>query len=166
MSNKVHSLKLKHVKWLLIISYLIAFLLDNSLSIGISNIFIPSITILILIFWITNLQSETHFFTATILGILTDVTMNTLLGSHALILVILTFLILRVRQSFKNYPTWQQTFLVVFYLYIIQILSFFTLQPNLSEPQILYYWLSPLSTIFIWPITYKIMRLFTDKIET
>lgn len=163
MSNKVYSLHFTHVKWLLVFSYLIAFLTDGILFISVNWHFIPSMTLLMLIFWVTQLLNKLHFFTAVVLGILMDVAMNNLLGSHALIFIIITFLSLRIRQSFKNYPSWQQTVVIVFYLMITQILTWFILQPQLSGEQYLYFWLSPLLALIIWPILNRLMRFFTER---
>ncbi len=163
MSNKVYILQFKQVKWLLIISYLIAFIIDNALHISFNINLFPSIILLVLIFWVVQLTASNHYFTAFIIGIFTDISMNTMLGVHSLMFIIIVFLMLRVRRGFNNYPTWQKTMIVVFYLFLVQIFSWFILQPNLVEEFAYYYWLSPLLAILIWPILYKIMSFLTDR---
>lgn len=163
MSHKVYSLQIAQVRWLLIISYLIAFLIDATLFISLDWHFIPSITLIMLFFWVSQLLNKVHFFTALVLGVLMDATTNNLLGSHALIFVIATFLSLRSRQSFKNYPGWQQTIFIVFYLLIAQFLTWFVLQPQLTGEQYFYYWLSPLLALVIWPVLNQLMRFFTER---
>jgi rod shape-determining protein MreD len=162
MVNKINTLQLKQIKWLIAISYIVSFSIDIMLNISFTITTTPSITLLMLLFWTTKLLTNTHFATAFVLGIFSDIAINSILGSHGLIFIIITFLILKVRHSFKGYPSWQQTSLIIFYLYIYQVFSWFILNPNLIDSAV-YYWLSPLSAIIIWPILYKIMNLFTHK---
>ncbi len=162
MNDQFIALKFKQVKWLVIISYISAFIIDATLNISLGIHLISSLTLLMLIFWITQLLTETHLFTAFILGIVMDTYLNTLLGSHSLIFIIITLLVLRTRNGFKNYPLWQQTSIIILYLYFFQIFSFLSFNPSLENGQLLY-WLSPISALLVWPILFKTMRYLTIK---
>ncbi len=163
MESNVFVLRFSQVKWLFVISFFVAFILDSAIIISLNIQLAPSTTLLMLIFWTTQLTDKTHFFMAILLGIFSDTTMNTLLGSHSIIFIMITFLVLRIRHSFKSYPRWQQTTIVIIYLYVFQILGWFILQPNLASDQIFYYWVSPFSAFFIWPVLYGVMQTLTHR---
>lgn len=163
MTDKVFSLNLTNVKWFLIFSYLITMITDTMISLSFSNHFIPSITFLLLLFWVTQILNQTHLLTAFLLGLLFDASLATPLGSHALIFITLTFLMLRVRQRFKSYPLWQQSLMVGTYILIYQIMSWFIFSPTLIEYQLLYFWLEPVVATMIWPVLTMIMKTSTQR---
>lgn len=163
MSDQFISLNFHHVKWLLIVSYLATLVIDNMMSLAFANHFLPSITLLLLLHWVTQILNQTHLFTAFILGLLFDASLATPLGSHALIFTTLTFLMLRARQRFKSYPLWQQALIIGTYFVLAQIMSWFIFNPSLVDIQYFYFWLEPLAAILLWPIIDAAMKASTQK---
>lgn len=163
MGSKVYSLKFIQIKWLLIGSYFISFIFDTMIDLSFSLHFIPSFTVLLLFFWSSQLLNQTHLFTAFILGVITDVAMNTPLGSHALIYIILVFFMLRTRIGFESTPMWQQAVIIGFYLTVAQGLNWLLLQPSLTSDNIYSFWLSPWIAAIIWPFLYNGMLSLTHR---
>lgn len=163
MTDKVFSLNLSQVKWLLISSYLIALIIDNMISLTFANHFMPPITFLLLLFWVTQILDQTHLFTAFILGLLFDAAQSTPLGSHALIFITLTFVMLRARQRFKSYPRWQQALMAGSYILVFQVLGWFIFTPTLTGNQLIYYWLEPFIAALLWPILSLMMQNSTHR---
>ncbi|MDX1795092.1 MAG: rod shape-determining protein MreD [Hydrogenovibrio sp.] len=164
MSDKVFSLNFSHVKWLLFISYLIGLIIDSMLNFSFALHFAPPITLLILLFWSSQILNQTHLFTAFILGLLYDASFNTPLGAHALLFITLTFIMLRIRLRFKGYPMWQQSLLVAIYILIFQVLGWFIFHPVLSGIHAYYYWLEPLTILIAWPLVSNIMHSLTQRV--
>lgn len=163
MSDKVFSLSVVHVKWLLILSYLTALVADSMLNFSFALHFAPPITLLLLLFWSSQILNQTHLFTAFLLGLLNDASLSTTLGAHALLFLTVTFFMLRIRLRFRSYPMWQQSIIIAFYILIFQVAGWFIFHPNLEGNTIYYYWLEPILAIFLWPLTSSIMQSLTQR---
>ncbi|QBZ83664.1 rod shape-determining protein MreD [Hydrogenovibrio crunogenus] len=163
MSDKVFSLRFSDIKWLFIFSYFVSVVIDSMMILSFNINFVPYLTLLILLFWSTQILNQTHLFSAFALGLLFDASMNTPLGSHSLIFVTITFLMLRSRLRFKGYPLWQQSIIVGSYFILFQIMSWFIFHPVLVGNAVLYYWVEPLLAILIWPVLTQIMHQLTHR---
>jgi len=106
---------------------------------------------MVMIYWhleTGNLRSLGAAFT---IGIVLDVTTGTLLGQHALGLVIINFLVGRFRNRLRFFPPWQQALSVgallvneqVVQLWIIGLLA--RGWPDWS------WWLPPVTGMLLWP---------------
>lgn len=163
MSDKVFSLDFSHVKWLLLISYLVTLIVDSMIIISFQANFVPSLTLMVLLFWSTKILNQTHLFAAFVLGLLFDALANTPLGSHGIIFLSVTFLMLRGRQRFKSYPMWQQSLIISVYLMLYQIFSWFLFSPVLEGNALLFFWIEPFLAWIIWPILSNSMTRLTQR---
>jgi len=85
------------------------------------------------------------------LGLLVDVLTGSLLGRHALSLVILNFLLRRFRNRIRFFPPWQQALAVGALLFnerIVQLWIIGLLQRGWPDWS---WWLPPLVGMLIWP---------------
>lgn len=162
-TNKVFSLKLKDVKWLWLLSIFVALVFDTMILVSAQVHFAPSVTLLVLIFWMTQVFEQTHLLTAFVLGLLFDAILASPLGAHALLFVTLGFMILRVRQSFKAFPIWQQSLIVTLYYGVFQALSWLLLSPNLPGYNALFYFLEPLFAGLLWPFLMALLTRLTQS---
>jgi len=111
----------------------------------------PHWVALILIYW--HLESEYlhglgHAF---LLGVLLDLLTGSLLGQHALGLVIINFLVARYRNRIRFFPPWQQALAVGALLFnerIVQLWIIGLLQRGWPDWS---WWLPPLVGMLIWP---------------
>lgn len=163
MTEKVFSLQIHDIKWLFFLSYLIAIIIDNMMVLSFDIQFMPSLTLLTLFFWASQILYKSHLFSAFILGLAFDTALNTPLGSHSLIFLTTTFLMLRSRLRFKGYPLWQQSMLIGGYILVFQIMSWFIFSPNLTGSTLYYFWLEPVVAIFIWPLLTLTLNRLTHK---
>jgi rod shape-determining protein MreD len=164
MPTKVFSLKLSDVKWLWFFSFVIGLTLDIMLIISAGIHYAPSLTLLILIFWTTQIFQQTHLFSAFILGLLFDAILASPLGAHGLLFVLVTFMMLRIRQSFKAFPVWQQSLMIIIYYAIFQGLSWLLLQPTLSASDWVFFALEPIFAGLVWPLVSASLSRFTQKL--
>lgn len=163
MSDKVFSLSFSHVKWLLLFSYLAGLIIDSALNFSFALHYAPPITLLLLLFWSSQILNQTHLFTAFILGLLNDASLNTLLGAHALLFLTVTFFMLRIRLRFRSYPMWQQSIVISTYILFFQVAGWFIFHPTLSGNTVFYYWLEPIFAIALWPLVSNIMQSLTQR---
>lgn len=106
---------------------------------------------LVMIYW--HIESE-HLRTlgaAFTLGIVVDVATGSLLGQHALSLVIINFLVARFRNRIRFFPPWQQALAVGALLFndrIVQLWVIGLLERGWPDWS---WWLPPVAGMVLWP---------------
>lgn len=107
---------------------------------------------LLLAGWALNAPRLPNLMMALLLGLCMDVMLNCPLGQHALGLLILVYLIARMRQTLMLYPRWQTTLVLVplwvgyaLFLSVIDALTHHVATPSLR-------WWPLLPTTLLWPL--------------
>lgn len=166
MSDKYQEIELHQVRWLVISSYLVG-IIFNVFSLRENLLIIlPPLGLLLVLFWSVQLLRNTHLITAFLIGLLYDGLYQTLLGSHSLLFVLMTFFMLRMRLRFRSYRLWQQGVVIGFYMLFYQLMHHFFFSPALTEQTSLLYWLMPVFSAFIWPGLVLLMRGLSNRIST
>jgi rod shape-determining protein MreD len=106
---------------------------------------------LVIIYWSLETRSSISLGLAFFVGILVDIFSGSLLGLHALSLVVMAFLVQRFRSRIRFFPPWQQALSVLGLLVNDRIILIW-IGALLGEPlPTLSYWLSPLIGMAVWP---------------
>ena len=106
---------------------------------------------LVIIYWGLETQDHISLGLGFTVGILLDLLTASLLGLHALSLVILVYLVTRFRFRLRFFPPWQQALSVLALLVNDRIiLIWITVLLGESLPT-WKYWLPPLVAMFLWP---------------
>ncbi|MCA1779390.1 MAG: rod shape-determining protein MreD [Xanthomonadaceae bacterium] len=111
----------------------------------------PHWVALILIYWHIESGSLHGLGHAFVLGIVLDLMTGSLLGQHALGLIIINFLVARYRNRIRFFPPWQQALAVGALLFnerIVQLWIIGLLQRGWPDWS---WWLPPLIGMLIWP---------------
>lgn len=153
----------RQVRWLIILSFVLALILDSINIIGQSYQFLPPFTLLVLLYWAGHFLDYTYISTAFIIGLLADTLYQTTLGLHALIYVVLTFMMLRHRLHFRGYSLIQQALNIIVFMFIFQVLHLLILSPKLDDQEQIQFWLMPLVSAFLWVIFAKLLNLLTQQ---
>jgi len=106
---------------------------------------------LVLVYWCLEAQDQVSLGKAFLIGLVLDLLGGSLLGLHALSLIILVYLVSRFRARLKFFPPWQQA-LSVFALLLndrIILLWIISLQGDPLPP--LSFWLPPIVGTLLWP---------------
>jgi rod shape-determining protein MreD len=106
---------------------------------------------LMVIYWNLEAGAMRHLGQAFLLGLALDLLTGTLLGQHALGLVVMVFLLERFRARIRFFPPWQQAAAIfallvndrVIQLWIIALLD------NAWPPWS--WWLAPVLGVLVWP---------------
>jgi rod shape-determining protein MreD len=152
MIQSYHNTSFQTAKLVVIFSYL-ASLIISVFAIRIDwLLFLPPLTLLVLMFWVVQILNQTHLYTALALGLLQDALHNTLLGSHSLLFIIIVFIMLRMRLRFRGVPLWQQSLMVGVYMLVFQAVHYLFYAPQLIEDAKYLYWSMPVFASIIWPI--------------
>lgn len=163
MKEKFVSLKSSQFRWTILISYLFALIMDSMVILNSSLSFLPPFAILVVLYWSSQFTDSTYLFSAFILGVLADALHQTTLGAHALLYIIILFMMLRIRLQFKSYPAWQQAFIIGIYLLIYQVLNTLFFSPVLAEGMFVPYWSMPAASILIWPLLAGVLNRITFR---
>ncbi len=106
---------------------------------------------LVLVYWCMEVRSHVSLGGAFALGLLLDLLMGSLLGMHALSLVIIVYLVQRFRARIRFFPPWQQA-LAILVLLVNDRIILLWITALLGEPMPTWrYWLGPLSGMAFWP---------------
>ncbi len=106
---------------------------------------------LVMIYWAMEVPVPIHLGSAFLLGLLLDLLTASLMGLHALSLVVLVYLVRRFRARMRFFPPWQQALAVLALLVNDRIIQLWALL-LLGEPMPSWrYWLAPLVGMAIWP---------------
>ena len=116
---------------------------------------------LVVIYWSLETRLGISMGMAFLTGIMVDVFSGSLLGMHALSLVIMVFLAQRFRSRIRFFPPWQQALSVLALLVNDRIILIW-IGALMGEPlPTLKYWLPPLIGMAVWPWLF----LFLDSLR-
>ena len=113
--------------------------------------FKPYWVAMVVIYWALETQDMIGLGTAFLTGLVLDILSGSLMGMHALSLVIMVFLVQRFRSRLRFFPPWQQALSVLGLLVNDRIILIW-ITVLLGEPLPTWkYWLSPLVALGLWP---------------
>lgn len=106
---------------------------------------------LVFIYWGLETTSLRYLGQAFAVGLVLDVLTGTLLGQHALSLVILSYLVSRFRHRIRFFPPWQQAAAVFALLLNDRIVQLWIIALEGSGLPGWSYWLPPITGVALWP---------------
>lgn len=113
--------------------------------------FKPYWVAMVVIYWALETQDMMGMGLAFLTGLVLDVLSGSLMGMHALSLVVMVFLVQRFRSRLRFFPPWQQA-LSVFGLLVNDRIILIWITVLLGEPMPTWkYWLAPLVGMALWP---------------
>ena len=118
----------------------------------------PAWVALIMIYWVMALPHNVSVGYAWIVGLFLDVLQGSLLGSHALALTIIAYIVAKFHLRLRLFPLTQQTLLVFLLLVGYQVLLYWPEALIHRAPNSWLYWLSPLVGMVLWPWVYFTLR--------
>lgn len=152
---------------LIIVSLLLALLLSVIGMPETTEHLRPPWMLLTLIFWTLNTPEKVGIATAWFMGLLVDAMSGVLLGSHALGMSLVIFIVMNIYQRLRIFPIWQQASLVFLLLLIERVIQYWVLGISKGISPGLEFWLSPLVGLFIWPwlsiIYTELMHRLADR---
>jgi rod shape-determining protein MreD len=123
--------------------------------------FKPYWVALVMIYWSMETRNMVNLGIAFLIGLLVDVLSGSLLGLHALSLVVMVFLVRRFRSRLRFFPPWQQALSVLALLVNDRIILIWITALLGEQMPTWKYWLPPLIGMVIWPWLF----LFLDRIR-
>ncbi|HLF31306.1 MAG TPA: rod shape-determining protein MreD [Xanthomonadales bacterium] len=112
---------------------------------------------LVVIFWCLETQALMSLGSAFLIGLLLDLLTGTLLGMHALGLVILVYLVSRFRARLRFFPPWQQALSVLALLLNDRIIVLWIISLRGDALPAVSFWLEPLVSTLLWPWVFLLL---------
>ncbi len=123
----------------------------------------PIWVVLVMTYWVFNLSEIFGLFTAWLVGLVMDLMQNSLFGEHALALIVVVYLAMKVKRIIRFFPIWQQAFVVAGLIMSYQIIIF--LIQGISGHLITnwQYWLPIITSLIFWPWLCVILRYYQTR---
>ncbi len=125
--------------------------------------FRPYWVALVMIFWCLEAQDLVNLGNSFAIGLLLDVLTGSLLGMHALGLVILIYLVKRFRARLRFFPPWQQALSVLALLLNDRIIVLWIVSlkgDTLPSPT---FWLAPFISTLLWPWIFLLLDRYRGR---
>ena len=120
---------------------------------------------LVMIYWALETRAMISLGFAFVVGLLLDVLSGSLMGMHALSLVVMVFLVQRFRFRLRFFPPWQQALSVLGLLVNDRIILVW-ITTLLREPAPTWkYWLPPLIGVAIWPWLFLLLDSLRARVR-
>lgn len=120
---------------------------------------------LVLIYWHLETGRLGGLGTAFGIGLAADVMTGTLLGQHALSLIIINFLVGRFRNRIRFFPPWQQALAIGALLLNDRVVQLWIVAlTNRNWPD-WSWWLSPISGLLLWPWVFLLLDALRSRLK-
>lgn len=120
--------------------------------------FRPDWLLIALVYWGIALPHRANVGAAFFTGLLLDVVLGSVLGMHALALVIPIYLAASQFQRMRNYSVWQQSFVLGALAVLNKLLIFWVAYMNRDIQLDYHYFWSIVSTMVFWPWVFLLLR--------
>ncbi|WP_148714418.1 rod shape-determining protein MreD [Chitinolyticbacter meiyuanensis] len=147
----------------IILTLIIALLLNLLPWQLIGNHFAPDFVALMLLYWTLNQPRRVGVGWAFVLGICMDVADGNMLGQHALAYSVITYLVLSRQRQLNIFPFWQQALAVLGLMLLAQVLMTTVRLVAGAELPGFSYFLGPLLTAFLWVPVSNLLLAYQRK---
>ncbi|MGM0631412.1 MAG: rod shape-determining protein MreD [Pseudomonadota bacterium] len=148
----------------LLVTYIIALTLMVMPMPAAFDTFRPDWPTLVMLYWIIALPHRVNMGTALALGVLSDILLGSIVGVHALGMVVVTYFAARHFQRIRNFALIQQALVIALLIFIKRFVVF---EANVflhdAEFTLSYFWPVLTSAVFwlwVFPLLRKVRRQF------
>ncbi len=155
----------RRANWVIVVSYLVALLLTIWPLPNWAEPFRPAWVVLATIYWCLFLPHRVGLLVTFGVGILVDTLTGSLLGEHALALLLVAWITLKLHLQIRVFPWWQQT-LAVLVLMLIYTFVLFWVDGMLGYTQgAMLRWMPVFITTLLWPWVMQSLLLLQQRYQ-
>lgn len=118
----------------------------------------PEWIVVVVLFWAVMAPHRFGVGYAWLVGIFMDVLFGSVLGAHALALVVITYIISKLYTRFMFFTFAQQGLLILGLLALYKLILFWIYAVVGTAPNALLYWISAITTALFWPWISMLLR--------
>lgn len=118
----------------------------------------PEWLALALLYWAMALPKVVNITSAWVLGIVLDLLTGSLLGQHALGLIVISLITIHLHQQIRNFPIWQQSLVIAIIIAVYLGLMLWIEGLRGRAPDTWLYWAPVLSSLLLWPWVFVFLR--------
>jgi rod shape-determining protein MreD len=119
----------------------------------------------VVIYWVLETRRMVSLGLAFLIGLALDVLSGSLLGLHALSLVVMVFLVQRFRFRLRFFPPWQQALSVLGLLVNDRIILIWISLLLGEQIPTMEYWLPPLIGMAVWPWLFLLLDRLRARVR-
>lgn len=161
----MRNLTRRHANWIIVVTYLVALLFTIWPLPNWAEPFRPAWVVLATIYWCLFLPHRVGLLISFAVGILVDTLTGSLLGEHALALLLVAWVTLKLHLQIRVYPGWQQT-LLVSSLMLLYTFVLFWVDGMLGYTQgTLLRWIPVLITTLLWPWVVQLLSVLQQRYQ-
>ncbi len=123
----------------------------------------PEWVVLTLFYWALVLPDRVGVNVAFSMGILMDLLTGTLLGEHALVYVLVSYITVRFAPLIRLFPLWQQGIVIFLFIILFQTFKFWIWGLSGGVMVNWVYWLPGIISAILWPWIYMLMRGYQGR---
>lgn len=155
----------RRANWVIVVTYLVALLLSIWPLPDWAEPFRPAWLLLATIYWCLFLPHRVGLLVTFCVGILMDTLTGSLLGEHALALLLVAWVTLKLHLQIRVYPWWQQTLLVLV-LMLLYTFVLYWIDGMLGYTQgAMLRWMPVLITSLLWPWSMQLLGLLQQRFQ-
>ena len=148
--------------WVIFLSFFIALVfsivsLPDALPVELGYLR-PQWVALVLIYWVIALPFRVGIVVAWVAGIALDVLLGSLLGQHALALIIVAYVASSLYQRLRMFAIWQQSGIVFAIVGLNQLANFWIESISGVAEWNMWYLLSSVFSALVWPWVFLVLR--------
>lgn len=154
----------RHSIFIILSSFFVAFVLTIIKLPVWADYLRPAWIPLLICYWVLALPHQMGITAAWFCGLLLDALNNTLLGEHALGLIIIAYFILKFHRQIRVFPVWQQACIIMLMIILYQF-TLFWIQGLIGQPTGGWlFWLPAASSALFWPIIIYLLRSWQQRL--
>lgn len=155
----------RRANWVIAATYIVALLFTIWPLPNWAEPFRPAWVVLVTIYWCLFLPHRVGLLVSFVVGVLVDTLSGGLLGEHALALILVTWVTLKLHLQIRVYPWWQQA-LVVLSLMTLYTFVLFWVDGMLGYTQgAMTRWIPLLVTTVLWPWVVQLLNLLQQRYQ-
>ncbi len=125
----------------------------------------PEWVVLVLIYWVIALPHRVGVIVAFAVGILVDVLMGSLLGLHAISLMVVAYIAMNLYQRLRMFSVWQQSIIILATVGVHQLITFWIESIAGLRDWNLWYLMSAVMSALFWPWIFLALRFLRRQFK-
>ena len=123
----------------------------------------PEWVVLVMIYWVIALPHRVGIVVAFVVGIVVDVLMGSLLGLHAISLMVVAYIAMNIYQRLRMFSVWQQSMIIFATVGVHQLITFWIESVVGLRDWNMWYLMSAVMSALFWPWIFLALRFLRRR---